>query len=245
MSQQNQLTTNCTHPANDLIEAVAFGFATDEERALVLKHVAECEECAEALRQARFAAEVLPLAAPEPDIDRHEAIWSAIEADIATEVVPVPETAIASPVSTPRPPIRLHWAIAAVLALLTLVGGVLIGRAIFEEDVDSGLRVAQVEITDPEISATGTVQYDPDEGVLVLRMNDMPAAPEGYVYQVWVIDGETPTPVGTLDSAEFATARDPNQFQTLAITLEDGPVGNELPTTDPIVVADLTQLNDD
>lgn len=238
---------NCTHPANDLIEAVAFGFASDDERKLVESHIAECHDCTQAMSEARFAAEALPLAAPESGMDRHESIWAGIEANIAAQPEVLQQEPLSSPSSPQRLPFRIHWAVAAVLALLTLAGGIFLGQMMFTDDSEPDRLVAQVEVTDPGIAATGTVHYDPDQGVLVLHMDDMPAAPEGFVYQVWVIDGETPVPVGTMDpnSSEFATSKSPTDFQTLAITVEQGPLGNELPTTEPIVVADLTQLIDD
>lgn len=242
---------NCTHPANDLIEAIAFGFATEEERQILGAHVGSCEICAAALMNARFAAEVLPISVPDADVQMPDRIWAGIEARIAETAPAMAPQAISSP-SVPamssRPgPMRVHWAVAAVLALLTLAGGVLLGRAVFDTESQPEQNVAQVTVTDPDIAATGTVRYDADDGVLVLHMEDMPAAPEGFVYQVWVIDGETPVPVGIIDaeSANFATASDPARFQTLAVTLEEGPLGNDLPTTDPIVVADLTSLGGD
>ncbi len=252
----NNLTmpeTECTHIANDLIEAVAFGFASDEERQLVLEHAATCAVCDAALQAASFAADVLPMTAP--DIDLPDSVWAGIEARIADTAVPVAEQANISPLRSPASqpsaspsPWRLHWAVAAVLALLTLAGGIMLGRTVFDTESDAPAQtIAQVTVTDPSVGASGTVEYIADSGVLKLHMDDMPAAPEGFVYQVWVIDGETPVPVGVLDpqSSEFATVSDPNRFQTLAITLEEGPLGNDLPTTDPIVVADLTQLQGD
>ena len=252
----NNLTmpeTECTHLANDLIEAVGFGFASDEERQLVLNHVETCAVCAAALHIASFAADVLPMAAPE--IDLPERVWAGIEARIADTAAPAADQAIITPFSSPTrvptaspSPWRMHWAVAAVLALLTLAGGILLGRTLFDTEADIPAQtIAQVTVTDPAIGASGTVAYTADSGVLVLHMNDMPAAPEGFVYQVWVIDGETPVPVGVLDpeSSEFATVGDPDRFQTLAVTLEEGPLGNDTPTTDPIVIADLTQLGGD
>ncbi len=256
----NNLTmpeTECTHIANDLIEAVAFGFATDEERQLVLDHAETCAVCTAALQDANFAADVLPMAAPVEEIVLPDRVWAGIEARIAPTAVPAADhtaqhatvSPLSSPVSTPQAsPWRLHWAVAAVLALLTLAGGIMLGQTLFDTESDApGPTIAQVTVTDPGISASGTVEYTADTGVLVLHMNDMPAAPEGFVYQVWVIDGETPVPVGLLDteSSGFATVSDPDRFQTLAVTLEPGPLGNELPTTDPVVVADLTQLQGD
>lgn len=241
----------CTHPANDLIEAVAFGFATDEERALVMEHIATCDICAEAWDDARFAAGALPLVLDETDPALPDSIWAGIEARITHEAVPEQLHAVGSSVRQApitRIPYRVHWAVAALLALLTLAAGILLGRSIFESGSDtSDQTVAQVTITDPNLTASGTVEYVKDQGVVVLHMQDMPPAPQGYVYQVWVIDGDTPVSAGTMDpsSSSFATTADPTEFQTLAVTLEEGPFGNEQPTTDPIVVADLTPFSGD
>lgn len=241
----------CTHPANDLIEAVAFGFATDDERALVMEHIATCDICAAALDDARFAAGALPLAVEDVGIDLPESLWAGIETRIAAHVPPAAKQVVSSPVRLApvvHSPYRVHWAAAALLALLTLAAGILLGRSIFESGSDSpDHTVAQVTVTDPDLAASGTVEYMKDQGVVVLHMQDMPPAPQGYVYQVWVIDGDTPVSAGTMDpsSTSFATAADPARFQTLAVTLEEGPLGSDQPTTDPIVVADLTPLGGD
>ena len=241
----------CTHPANDLIEAVAFGFATDDERALVMEHIATCDICAAALDDARFAASVLPLAIDDADVPVPESVWAGIESRIAPEAVPIQHQALASPAASapaPRAPFRVHWAVAALLAVLTLAAGLLLGRTVFESgDPTPGSTVAEVTVTNPDIAASGTVEYVEDQGVLVLRMSDMPPAPQGYVYQVWVIAGDTPVSAGTMDtqSSSFATAADPTRYQTLAVTLEEGPIGSDQPTSDPIIVADLTPLGGD
>ena len=69
----------------------------------------------------------------------------------------------------------------------------------------------------------------------------MPEPPQGHVYQAWLIDAAGPVPVGVMnpDQGEFASAADRSQFQTFAITVEPGPLGNDAPTTDPILVAHL------
>jgi anti-sigma-K factor RskA len=255
MTQQNGSTllpeTTCTHPANDLIEPVAFGFATHEERRVVLNHVATCDICTSALRNAQFAAVVLPLSVSETDVELPDSVWAGIESRLGLEsqaprvqAIPPP-----TPISRARTaPFQVHWAVAAVLALLTLAGGILLGRTMFETDSDTpDQTVAQVTVTDPNLTASGTVEYVEEQGVVVLRMQDMPPAPQGYVYQVWVIDGDTPVSAGTMDpnTSGFATAADPGRYQTLAVTLEEGPVGSGQPTTDPIIVADLTPFGGD
>ncbi len=254
MTQQRNTSpvqdSTCTHPANDLIEAVAFGFATDDEHAMVMAHVATCDICATALDDARFAAGVLPLAVDDAGIDLPEHVWAGIEARITPQAAPTPQ-AISSPTRgapVARSPFRVHWAVAAVLALLTLAAGILLGSMLFETDDDaSNGSVAQVKVTDPNLTASGTVEYVEGQGVVVLRMEDMPPPPQGYVYQVWVIDGETPVSAGTMDpnTSSFATSADPDRYQTLAVTLEEGPVGSGQPTTDPIIVADLTPFRGD
>lgn len=233
--------TTCDHPANDLIEAVAFGFATPEQEALVREHIATCPVCAAALADASFAAQALPLAAP--DIDLPDTVWAGIEQRIA-EPAPAKLTSITSPSLDAPTPFRMHWAVAAMLAIMTLAGGILLGRMLFESNDTPLMPVAEVSVTDPDLAATGTVQYLQDQGVILLTMSDMPAPPEGYIYQVWMIEGETPVPVGTFDpeSSQWAASGDPSRFSTLAITVEEGPRGSDQPTTDPIVVADLTQL---
>lgn len=250
MTQHANATPNpCTHPASKLLEAVAFGFATEEERAEVMAHIATCPECAAALEHAKFAADVLPLSVDETSVELPDRIWAGIEQRIAAESEPQIASAPVS-LASPQPPApyRVHWAVAALLAVLTLAAGMLLGRTVFEQERDEPTpAVVEATVTNPEIQAHGTVEYLPEQGVLLLQMEDMAPAPEGQVYQVWVIDGDTPVSAGILDptAPAFATTADPSRFQTLAVTLEQGPTGTDQPTTDPIVVVDLTTLPGD
>lgn len=230
--------TTCQHPASELIEAVAFGFATDEEITEVQNHVAECPECAAALEDARFAAQALPLSVPERDVP--ESVWSGIEARIQPQAPA--STVASSPVST-RSQFRIPWAIAAVLALITLAGGIFLGRTVFESDSSSPQQV-DVAFVDPNSASTGSVRYISDEGVILLDMENLPPAPEGQVYQIWMIEGETPVSMGVMNpaSTSFATSGNPAEYDVLAITLEPGPTGSQQPTSEPIAIAELAPL---
>lgn len=237
----------CTHPANDYIEAVAFGFASPEEERIVLEHIATCDVCSQALSDARFAAQALPLSLEEKDLP--ESVWQGIEQRIAaprsSETSPLASPMTSSP---PREASRIHWSIAAILALITLAAGILLGRTVFESEPETPeAPVAEVSITDPEIDASGSVHYFADQGVILLDMENLPPPPEGHVYQVWMIEGETPIPMGVIDlqSMQFAAIGDPAQFDLLAVTVEEGPRGSDQPTTDPLVIADLTPLHGD
>lgn len=239
--------TVCNHPANDHIESVAFGFASREEEQLVLEHIATCQVCSQVFRDARFAAQALLLSLDEKELP--ESVWHGIEQRIDT-AQPIQRTLLASPATpaSPRDVYRVHWSVAAILALITLAAGILLGRAVFESEPEP-TEVAQVEvsITDPAINASGAVHYFADQGIILLALDNLPAPPEGHVYQVWMIEGDTPVPMGVVDpnTLQFAAAGDPSQFDVLAVTVEEGPRGSDLPTTDPLVVADLAPFHSD
>lgn len=249
MNQNSTNTTNmdsaCNHPANDLIEAVAFGFASADDIQRVTEHVASCDVCAIALDDARFAAQALPLSVEE--MDTPDSLWVGVEQRIHVNEPPT-ESVPATPIQTTAPsPSRVYWAAAALLAVLTLAGGILLGRTVFEPDSDSQPSPGvQVSITDPEIDANGSVRYLSDQGVILLDVQNLPPTPEGFVYQVWMITGDTPVSMGLFNpqTSRFAAAGDPADFDLLAITVEEGPTGNEQPTSDPLVVADLEPLRD-
>lgn len=233
----------CHHPANDLIEAVAFGFASDAETHSLMEHIATCEACAATLEEARFAAQVLPLSLQETDLP--ESVWVGIERRLQSEDQ-APLSSLESPVASVRSSARgVYWTVAALIAVLALAAGVLLGRTVLEPgpDPDTDL-VAQVTITDPQIEASGSVHYLPEQGVILLDLERLPPAEAGYVYQVWMIAGDTPISMGVFDPAtsRFAAAGNPNDFDAMAITVEQGPLGSAQPTTDPLVVADLQPL---
>ena len=233
--------TSCDHPANDLIEAAAFGYAMDAEQQLVAEHLASCAVCTEAMADARLAAAALPLSVEEMDVP--ESVWAGIEQRIGTQPEPVPAPLV-SPAKASTP-FKVHWAAAAVLALLTLAAGIVLGRSVFETAPNTSS--TDVAFTDPQMQATGSVKYEPGQGVILLELQDMPAPPEGEVYQVWMIEGESPVSMGVFDpsSARFAMAGNPEDFDVLAITLEPGPTGSEQPTSAPLAVAELAPLVDD
>jgi len=237
----------CDHPANTLLEAVAFGWATPEERAIVTEHVSHCPVCRATLEMLQSSTDALLLSAPEPPVTFKEAeVWNRIQQttrhDNESSISPVQGIGEEDrrDASFGKWSGRQLMAIAA-LALISLVAGLLIGRTYFPESEAPQPQNITIQFADPDISATGTLRYLPDEQVYVLEMENMPELPEGQVYQVWLIGDDTPQSAGVMNSAsgEFATAGSPEEFQTLAITVERGPTGVDAPTTDPVMTADL------
>lgn len=151
--------------------------------------------------------------------------------------VPIPLASAASR----RMSTRLLMSLAAI-ALVAIVSGALIGRYFLADnggsDQGQGRQIA-LNFTGPLTSDTARLTYFAKTDVLVLSAPDLPAAPEGHVYQVWLIAGDKPAPVGTMGPDGYATVADISKYDALAITIEPGPIGSDTPTTTPFVTAPL------
>ena len=249
------------HHADDLLEDYILGTLPAGYADWMQAHLESCPRC-----QAEFApliagVQALPFAAPEPDVRMSDDLWDRIERSISSSpgaAQPGPIVPLVvdrdQPASNVRslPPSRMtprQWMTIAALMLVSLLGGTLLGQVLPQFDSDEEIEGQQIAIqfTDPSITATGELRYLPDEQVFVLDVTGMPELPEGYVYQAWLIDENAPIPVGVMraESGEIASAGDRNAFETFAITVEDGPLGNPAPTSDPILVASLDPGNDE
>ena len=87
---------------------------------------------------------------------------------------------------------------------------------------------------------TATVQISSSEDAVVVRMKDVPAPPEGKVYQMWLIpkDGSAPVSQGLMDAEALskpAVVEGISSAAALGITVE--PVGGSESPTMPTVAA--------
>ncbi|HYJ12362.1 MAG TPA: anti-sigma factor [Thermomicrobiales bacterium] len=136
------------------------------------------------------------------------------------------------------------WFALAAAAVLILGLGAVLAKNLWWPD-DSATPPQTIAMVDadgePIGSDVATLEYLPDEGKLVLEMDEMPVAPDGQIYQAWLIAGDVPVPIGTVDpvAGEFQHDVDVDEYDAFAITVEPGPSGSESPTSDPIVVAPL------
>ncbi len=239
------------HPAEQLLEDYALGTLSAADAAWVRTHLETCAFCRAELGLLTAAAQALPFAAPDPGVELSDNVWNRIEQAIlhqdAPAHVPQSEETRLTPISraSREEPSRFtsrQWLMVAALMVLSLIGGTLLGQVLPRLDGDDvqGQQIA-IEFTDPNITATGELRYLPEEQVFVLNVTGMPEPPAGHVYQAWLIDAGGPIPVGVMNPqlGEFASAGDRSQFQTFAITVEPGPLGNDAPTTEPILVAQL------
>lgn len=143
-----------------------------------------------------------------------------------------------------RPPAAL-WGVAALLVVaVAVIAGALLGRAFLADNggkTDEGEQIA-LQFTTPVPDVSAQLTYFADRKLLVLKTEHMPPPPADHVYQIWLIGGAGPVPVGTMQDGGYATVADISRYQTFAITVEPGPLGSDQPTTEPIVVAPLDNV---
>jgi anti-sigma-K factor RskA len=133
---------------------------------------------------------------------------------------------------------------AAAGILLLLSAGLLVWNLRLREQI-VGTSVAEtiaLEPTDVAPNASGTVTYLANEELFIVDVRDLPPLAPGQVYEVWLIgeDG-VPAPSGVFDQPtdQHAVVADRDQYDTLAITAEPGPLGTDAPTGEIVATASL------
>ncbi|MEJ7838529.1 MAG: anti-sigma factor [Thermomicrobiales bacterium] len=120
----------------------------------------------------------------------------------------------------------------AAAVILVAVTALTIGMNINDTEAES------IDFAVIPDGVSGSLTYEPDAQKFDFSVEDMPKAPDGHVYQVWLIDiSGVPVPVGVMFGTQFVVESDKAGLAAFAITLEPGPIGSESPTSDPIVVA--------
>lgn len=134
------------------------------------------------------------------------------------------------------------WAAAAVVAIAMVAV-----LALAAGDRPGALHTYPVAVTDATDAAiSGEVRVREGTEQATLALSGLLDLPNGQVYQVWLISGDDP-PVPNVTFTPDADGQasvlirgDLPDSQVLAITLEPQG-GSPAPTTDPIIVSDLTQ----
>lgn len=154
------------------------------------------------------------------------------------------ENASASESATLPAPNSVSWVIAAILAVLALFGGVLLGRVAFVASDSPAPSLIEIDVLDTNLEVSGTVEYLPDHEVYLLTISTMPPPSEGEVFQVWMQTEDLIVRAGLLDptSRDFAFAAYSGRYNTMFITAEPGPFGSEQPTSEELITVDLTEL---
>jgi anti-sigma-K factor RskA len=135
------------------------------------------------------------------------------------------------------------WAAAAAILLL-LSAGLLVWNLRLREQIATAPVVETIALVPAGVApdARGEVTYLPQDDLFILDVRDLPPLEPDQVYEVWLIgeDG-APAPAGVFDQPtdQHAIVADRDQYETLAITAEPGPLGTEAPTGEIVATASL------
>jgi anti-sigma-K factor RskA len=248
----------------DFYELYAMGVAEKDEKREIDEHLARnCPVCVPGVKQARRLASSLALAAPPltpPPLLRERVLDS---------VIPLPER----PTSVTW--LTHAWATLAVLMLAAVLWYSVASRKLESQVAALTRSIADAQSTNAELMARnrmltdamalitlpdarqlvfgrpdrepprGRIWVHPERGVLLLASN-LPPAPAGKAYEMWVIPkGAVPLPAGLFnsDAQGVATHVWPQPVNvantaTIAVTMENES-GVPAPTTAPLIAAGL------
>jgi anti-sigma-K factor RskA len=255
--------------AIDLAELYALDAVTDEERRAIEEYISAAPEAErvsffERVRQSREALTLTFKAEEEPPADLFDRIVAQLPAQPAPQLESpglAPEGPARNAAGDPPPGDELakarqrreerrrpagtrRWLAGIAAAAAIALGGVGVGSYIADQNdplnqvVRAGdLREASVNVAG---GGTATLLISSSEDAAVVRMNGVPAPPEGKVYQMWLIpkDGSAPVSQGLMDAEALskpAVVEGIRSAAALGITVE--PVGGSASPTLPTVAA--------
>lgn len=240
----------------EMLGAYALDAVTDDERDLIEAHLAVCPLCAQELAFLSEAADTLPLGVdqyqpPNHLRDRIAAIGQTPQANERPAESPSPapvdlsqrrdDRSSGSDSGSSRILFFAPWAAAAVLLIAV------VGMFAWNIQLQSDLRerptmeTVSVNTTGAE-GAQAELLYFTDQQVIVLDVRGLPQRQEEEVYQVWLFQEGQPLPAGVFGEPADLVAISANieQYEAVGVTIEPGPLGSPEPTSDPVLVSEIT-----
>ncbi|WP_091416010.1 anti-sigma factor [Arthrobacter sp. OV608] len=252
----------------DLAELYALDAVTDDERRAIEEYIsaapaAERTSFFERVRQSRETLTRTFKAEEEPPADLFDRIVAQLPARLPAQLPtpgpsPAPEQEGNGPEGPTdelakarqrreerrRPAGTRRWLAGIAAAAAIALGGVGVGSYIADQNdpLNQVVRADDVREASVPVAAggTATVLVSSSKDALVVKMNGVPAPPEGKVYQMWLIpkDGSAPVSQGLMDEAALskpAVVEGIASAAALGITVE--PVGGSKSPTLPTVAA--------
>jgi len=201
-----------------MLEAYALGAVQPEEGAHIEEHLGECLACWDHLSQSQRAAALLALAVPleEP----REGLRQRIIAQAQREAEPAAE-----PTKTGRgwrlPRLVAVGATAVAVAAVGALSWSLVETRNLRSDYDdirqqaiisaqqvsltrelAGIEGQEMEASGKAAGASAYYMWTRDGKQGAIICNDLPAAPEGMVYQLWITCGPEPINGGTFAASQ-------------------------------------------
>ncbi|PPK64333.1 anti-sigma factor [Actinokineospora auranticolor] len=193
------------------IHALTGAYALDAieefERAAFERHLAECDSCAQEVSELRATAARLGAAVAEQPPPR-------LKARVMAGIAEVRQLPPVGPIPGPRNrrwPLRLTGVAAALLLVVSVSLGALLVRnqqQLDDERAQTKAVVALLSADDAKVlsrtggtGVTGTVVVSRSLGQVMLMAANVPQAPSGKTYQVWLMepDGTKPRSVGVMN----------------------------------------------
>ena len=232
------------------IHALSGAYAVDAldvlERAAFERHLAECADCRAEVAGLREAAALMAeTTSAEPPAALRDKVLTGIDS-----IRPLPpEVAPARQHRRQRGAAR--WLVAAAAAVLIAVGGVVAWQQPWSDQsqsqvtvADQVLRASDAKSTSLDFpgGASATVTHSDSLDKAVIVTSDMPAPPDGKVYQLWLDQpGKGMVSAGVMPVVADQTvllSGDAATALAAGITVE--PVGgSDEPTTKPIALFDF------
>ncbi|MFJ9392453.1 anti-sigma factor domain-containing protein [Nocardioides sp. NPDC101246] len=242
------------HDIHALSGAYAVDALDDIERARFEEHLAVCADCRDevaSLRDTTWMLGGLTDTAPPPEL--RDRLLAGIK-----EIRPLPpettsreDTPVPSEASPSR---RFGWrTFAAAAAVLAVVGtGTVAAVELIRDDSSQTMTTAE-RVLNAKDATTVAVDLPGDararvvrsvsENRAVLVTSDMPAAPAGKVYELWLQHDDVMVPAGVMPAGSDQTVvleGDAGDASAAGITVEPEG-GSDEPTSAPIALFDFAQ----
>ncbi len=240
--------SDCDHA--DDAGAYVLSALSEQEHDAYTAHLETCADCRAEVEQLQIVADQLPMAAPQlvpsPDVRNRLMAIVESEAELLRAAGPEADRAVPAP-GTMRLRDRVWWpswavspGFAAGLATVLLLVGVGAGLLVSGGDSTGPVRTVQANVTAPGARATVALQ----DGRATLNVENLPAAPSGRVYQVWLMRDGKPEPTHTLFTvrpdgrAAVKIDEKVDGVEQILVTAEPTG-GSTIPTSSPILDATL------
>jgi len=128
--------------------------------------------------------------------------------------------------------------VAVAAAVVLFVGGAVLGAAVFGgDDVPAQATVLALQPQDPSLTGTVTAAFRPGEPGIYLQGSGLEPLPEDQVYELWVIEGDTPAAAVCVRPGEDGSVfgfsdEEVTGSEVLAVTVEPSTC-SDAPTTPP------------
>jgi anti-sigma-K factor RskA len=232
----------------ELKESYALGNLSEAERREFERYLAENPSEQAEVDELSSIARLLALAPPEqePPARLRKHLMNQVRAEAA-------ESGSQGAATRTRGEGRESWArrLFGIRGAVTAAAAAILGLAVWNVSLQSEVRdLRDTQMNAYELQGSGEAQTVEGKVVKIgeqgamLVATDLPELPEGKTYEMWSIDEGQPESCGTFEAGEGPAIETMGQSITeaeqFAITVEPEG-GSGQPTTEPIVVADLTR----